>query len=289
MSKQRSGLAMHKRIYNNCCSTVQCSPGTITGLSSDDGGTTVIVSWNALPGATSYVVSTTTEGPDFPATITYPTPTSAQIVYTGYNYYFRTVNVTAVTACGTTNLSIEVNPCFLAGSPVHMADGSTKAIEDVEVNDLVIGAFGEINRVLALHRPILGGSSKMCKINDEHSTTNHHPHISVDRQFYCGDPELVSTTTYGHNHNVIDEFGNVVERMLHGLAKGRILQLETGVELKTIEGSRIVDTIELYSMPETTQLYNLVIDGSHTYHVDGYAVTGWPSELDFDYDNWSRK
>ena len=42
-------------------------------------------------------------------------------------------------------------------------------------------------------------------------------------------------------------------------------------------------------MPEDTQLYNLVVDGSHTYHVDGYAVTGWPSENDFDYDTWSRK
>jgi hypothetical protein len=184
---------------------------------------------------------------------------------------------------------VQVNPCFLAGSPVHMADGSTKAIEDVQVNDLVIGAFGEINRVLALHRPILGSTAQMCKINDEHSTTNHHPHVSIDKQFYCGDPDLVSTTTYGRKHNVIDEFGNTVERMLHGLANERIRKLETGVELKTIEGSRIVKTIELYSMPETTQLYNLAIDGSHTYHVDGYAVTGWPSEHDFDYDTWSRK
>ncbi len=88
---------------------------------------------------------------------------------------------------------------------------------------------------------------------------------------------------------MIDEHGNTVERMLHGLAKERIRKLEIGVELKTIEGSRIVDTVEVYSMPETTQLYNLVIDGSHTYHVDGYAVTGWPCEHDFDYDSWSRK
>jgi hypothetical protein len=170
-----------------------------------------------------------------------------------------------------------------------MADGSTKAIEDVQVNDLVIGAFGEINRVLALHRPILGSTAQMCKINDEHSTTNHHPHVSADKRFYCGDPDLVSNSTYGRKHNVIDEFGNTVERMLHGLAKERIGKLVTGIELKTIEGSRIAETIELYSMPETTQLYNLAIDGSHTYHVDGYAVTGWPSEHDFDYDSWCRK
>jgi hypothetical protein len=39
-----------------------------------------------------------------------------------------------------------------------------------------------------------------------------------------------------------------------------------------------------YSLPPETQLYNLVVGGSHTYHVEGYAVTGWPREDDFDYD-----
>jgi hypothetical protein len=41
-------------------------------------------------------------------------------------------------------------------------------------------------------------------------------------------------------------------------------------------------------VPET-QLYNLVVGGSHTYHVDGYAVTGWPNEDDFDYDLWNLR
>ena len=286
MSKRRSGLANQRRAYHICCAPKSCSPGTITGLTSDNGGNIATVSWNALPGATSYVVTTTTQGPNYPAIITYPTATSALIDYNGGEPYFQTVTVTAATNCGNTSSNIQINPCFLAGYLVHIEDGTTKPIEEVQVNDLVIGAFGEINKVLALHRPLLG-SAKMCKINDEHSTTNHHPHISIDKKFYCGNPELVSSSTYGHKHKVIDEYGNVVERMLEGLKKERIQTLEIGVELKTIEGSRITKTIELYSLPEDTQLYNLVIDGSHTYHVDGYAVTGWPSEKDFDYDNWT--
>jgi hypothetical protein len=74
--------------------------------------------------------------------------------------------------------------------------------------------------------------------------------------------------------------------MLHGLNPGRIETLTTGQKLKTIEGSRMVETLEIYDMPPETQLYNLVIGGSHTYFVDGYAVTGWPREDDFDYDAW---
>ena len=154
------------------------------------------------------------------------------------------------------------------------------------MGDTVLGAFDETNTVVALHRPLLG-TALMCKINGEHSTTNHHPHISVDRKFYCGNPALVSSSTYGREHKVIDATGAVVDRMLHGLKKERILQLEVGVELKTVEGSRITKTLETYAMPPQTQLYNLVVDGSHTYHVDGYAVTGWPREDDFDYDTWT--
>ena len=181
-----------------------------------------------------------------------------------------------------------LNPCFLAGSYVQMADGSVKVIEDVKVGDLVVGAFGEVNSVLALHRPLLG-SGKMCKMNDEHSTTNHHPHVSVDKKFYCNDPKTVNETTYGKHHKVLNEKGEEVEMLLHGLKKERVQQLTLGVELKTVNGSKKLETLEVYSMSPDTQLYNLVVGGSHTYHVDGYAVTGWPREDDFDYDTWTSR
>lgn len=289
MSKRRSGLANDRRAYRICCTPQpipQCFPGTITGLINYNYYPTDI-SWNALPGAVAYTVTTTNPVGSPAPVITYTSPaTTASILYNDLEIH--TITVTAITRCGTTSSNIQFQPCFLSGSLVHIADGTTKPIEDVQVNDSVIGAFGEINKVMALHRPLLG-SAEMCKINDEHSTTNHHPHVSVDKKFYCGNPELVSNSTYGHKHKVIDEHGNVVERMLDGLNKERIQKLHTGVNLKTIEGSRITNSIEIFSMPEDTQLYNLVVDGSHTYHVDGYAVTGWPSENDFDYDNWSRK
>jgi len=295
MSKRRSGLAQHRKAYRICCSPPPqpppCSPGVITGLISnatapDNYNDPIDVSWNALPGAISYTITATSNG-GYPPTITRTSTLGANVAYDSSSPS-QTVTVTANTRCGSTSSNIEVQPCFLAGSLVHMADGTTKPIENVLINDLVIGAFGEINKVVALHQPLLG-TANMCKINGEHSTTNHHPHVSLDKKFYCGNPELVSNSTYGHKHHVIDGYGNIVERMLRGLNKERIQKLHDGVELKTIEGSRITRTIEVYSMPEDTQLYNLVVDGSHTYHVEGYAVTGWPSELDFDYDNWCRK
>ncbi len=247
-------------------------------------------SWDPVPGASYYVLT-----PNVTATITYPdnTATVASIDLSSWNWndseapnYAPTlyVTVTAYNSCGSSQATVEVAPCFLAGSIVQMADGSTKAIEDVVIGDVVLGAFGEHNQVLALHRPLLG-SHTMCSINNEHSTTSHHPHIAPDRRFYCVHPAKVDNATYGREHPVLTETGEEM-RFLHGLAPGRVQLLETGVELKTVEGSRIVESLDLYNMPEDTQLYNLVVGGSHTYHVDGYAVTGWPREDDFDYDAW---
>jgi hypothetical protein len=287
-----------------CCSPVLCTPpGPITGLvagcfdSFPCGGNNspgdpfyYDIVWNAVPGVSSYTITSTqsdTSLPSPPDNIVFTGPTSATVYTINNDGNNRIITVTANTPCGSSSATQTINPCFLAGSLVQMADGSTKVIEEVQVGDRVLGAFGEINDVLALHRPLLGPVATMCNINGEHSTTNHHPHISIDRQFYCGDPALVSATTYGREHDVIDETGATVKRLLHGLSAGRIQKLETGVNLKTVDGARVVATLELYPMPPETQLYNLVIGGSHTYHVDGYAVTGWPREDDFDYDTWT--
>ena len=266
-------------------------PQANNGYSSD---TIWNVSWDSVPQAISYTIdflpgpdNFPTTDPVFPQSTTGTTFSFEYTTYVGAYVSGDRLRVTAILPCckATPTLSQEIFPCFLAGSLVHTTDG-VKPIEDVQVGDLVVGAFGEINEVLALHRPLLG-SAKMCKINGEHSTTNHHPHVSLDKKFYCGDPDLVSGSTYGKMHKVVDADGSVVERMLHGLKKERILKLHIGVELKTIEGSRTTESLEVYEMPADTQLYNLVVSGSHTYHVDGYAVTGWPREDDFDYDTWS--
>lgn len=242
------------------------------------------ISWTPIEGAT-YTVSLDSVDPYI---VTYTSATTAIIDYVwDYTAYPNGINlvITENGRCPVTSKTL-LFPCFLAGSMVQMADGSQKAIEDVVVGDQVLGAFGEVNPVLALHRPLLG-TAHMNRINGEHSTTAHHPHVSVDRGFYCSEPATVEQATYGHEHDVMDGSGVVVKRMLYGLKKGRVQRLDLGIVLKTVEGGRPVTSLETYEMPPETQLYNLVTGGSHTYHVDGYAVTGWPREDDWDYDTWT--
>jgi hypothetical protein len=167
-----------------------------------------------------------------------------------------------------------------------MADGSFKAVETVAVGDSVRGAFGETNAVTGLHRPFLGAGA-IANINNEHKTTTHHPHVADDKKIYCIEPHIINAFTYGKSHKVIiDNVGNTERRVMYGLHPSRILKLEVGVELQTLSGARRVDTIETIKMSPFTQVYHLAVDGSHTFMVDGYAVTGWPREDDFDYDAW---
>jgi hypothetical protein len=172
----------------------------------------------------------------------------------------------------------------LAGSLVTLANRIQIPIEHVKVGDQVLGAFEEINTVLALHRPLMG-SATMVRINNEHSSIAYHPHVGVDRRFYCATPATLGAT-YGQEHEVLNAAGEVEWRFLSGLKAERVQMYELEMSLKTVEGARTLATLEPYTLPANTQLYNLVVSGSHTYHVNGYAVTGWPSEEDFDYDTW---
>lgn len=157
------------------------------------------------------------------------------------------------------SVGIEIAPCFVAGSLVHLADGTTKVIEEISIGDQVRGAFGESNEVLALHRPILG-NFMIIRINDEHTTTMQHPHVGPNRSFFCGDPAL--------------------------LLENNVQTLKIGTILQTHQGPKAVDKLERIPMPADTQLYNLVVSNSHTYIVEGYAVVGWPFADDFNYDTW---
>jgi hypothetical protein len=210
------------------------------------------------------------------------------VSYPSEDYGSFTATATASNACSTTSVEAEFG-CFLAGSPVAMADGSFKAIEAVEIGDVVRGAFGEPNAVLALHRPILG-AGYVININGEHKTTAHHPHIAADKKFACVEPDILNGFTYGKEHTVIvNKAGRKERRLMSGVDKRRITKMAVGTELQTLTGPRAVASLERVPMSPLTPVYHLVVNGSHTYIVNGYAVTGWAREDDFDYDVWSPR
>lgn len=247
--------------------------------------------------ATSYSANVIMDGSDVPNVQYYlgifNTPDFFQ-EQSGFLIFYPTIDpigsefsytITAINECSNSSTNAEFG-CFLEGSLVAMADGSFKQIENVEIGDLLLGSFGEINTVLALHRPILG-AGYVVNINNEHKTTAHHPHVTPDKKFACVEPTILKNMTYGKEHTVIvNKEGKKEKRIMGGINESRITKLEIGSDLQTISGSKKVTSLENVKMSPLTQVYHLVMDGSHTFIVDGYAVSGWAREDDFNYDSW---
>jgi len=166
-----------------------------------------------------------------------------------------------------------------------MADGSFAAIEDVRIGDLVRGRYGEVNEVLALDRPRLG-HRPLYFVNGEHWTTGEHPHWTEEGPSAVDPRELKSD--WGYYHPVVTSSGRSEEWLNVGLAR-TVGPLRIGARAVHGDGVKEIRSIAVCIGRPSLQLYNLVLGGSHTMRVDGYVVTGWPQEHDFDYDAWQPK
>ncbi|CAB4182258.1 hypothetical protein UFOVP1071_196 [uncultured Caudovirales phage] len=178
--------------------------------------------------------------------------------------------------------------CFLGSSYTTMADGSRKMMRDVRVGDWLMGAFGEANQVLASEDLTLG-DRPMFVINYTHHTTGDHPHVTPDRKFVAIEPDEVFKE-WGQWYNCELADGSFV--MLNNVGfddpEEKVKDMHLGNTLQTIDGPKTVECIESYYLPPETKLYNFVMSGSHTYSADGYFVTGWPRDDDFDYIEWKQ-
>mgnify|MGYP002713107417 CR=1 FL=1 len=179
--------------------------------------------------------------------------------------------------------------CFAAGQKVTMADGTYKFIEDVEVGDLVLDAYGNPAPVLYLDQPPRGDRI-LWLLNGTLLFTSEHPIVNGDRDGFLvlsradWDREKIGTQT------LLAGDGNEVKLAYPGVTPGvtKLEQLATGATIATRNGKSPVRSIGATKYrPET--LYNLVVGGSHTFYVNGIAVSGWSRDDDFDYSKGEQK
>ena len=143
--------------------------------------------------------------------------------------------------------------CFVAGTQITMADGSTKSIEDVAIGDQVIGRDGAINTVLEFLRPTLGetGATLIAFNSGAPFMASDHPVYIKGQGWKSFDPAM----TYSKYSMTVGRYqvGDVIET-LNG----------AGVEILSIEEYNDQD-------PDQT-IYNFVLDGNHTYIADNLVV-----------------
>lgn len=140
--------------------------------------------------------------------------------------------------------------CFVAGTQVHLADGSDIAIEDVDVGDKLLGQDGAENVVLELDQPELG-QRKLYGFN------NGKPFVTAEHPF------MTST-----GWKSIDPDATAIEN-----ADLEVDSLQSGDYLET-SGSVMfgITKIDEHDGDPAMTLYNFKLSGNNTYYADGFLV-----------------
>ncbi|QHB83529.1 hypothetical protein GIS01_15885 [Aeromonas veronii] len=147
--------------------------------------------------------------------------------------------------------------CFIAGTRITMADGSTRPIETLRVGERVLDQHGGSNRILAIERVILG-KRRLYGINDlPPFFTAEHPLLTT-RGWAAISPAM--TRTENPQLAVLPLFTGmqIMCRPTPAMVTGN-LALQPQPELLLVESLCWIEA------SPTTALFNLLLDGSHSY------------------------
>jgi hypothetical protein len=171
---------------------------------------------------------------------------------------------------GTINCGTCGGGCFVAGTRISMADGTSKPIELVEVGDRVLGRDGRVNRVLDLARPFLGNRPLFALNGNSPFVTAGHPFLTT-AGWKAVDPAAAAK----------DVPGLPVGRLAVG---DRLLALVPAAVPVLVGGPNIEDGAEVRpalvrlerldgrTTDPATPLFNLRVDGDHTYFANDLLV-----------------
>jgi hypothetical protein len=157
--------------------------------------------------------------------------------------------------------------CFVAGTRVAMADGTSKPIGLVELGDLVLGYDGAVNRVIGVERPTLG-TRKLYGLNGgEPFVTAEHPFLTADG-WKSIDPSATAAEQPALQVGRLAAGDSLVE-----LAELLVPALVAGPGTVEVRTRRLPlrSVTSATGQPETV-VYNLLLDGDHTYFANELLV-----------------
>ena len=149
--------------------------------------------------------------------------------------------------------------CFTAGTPILMADGSQRAIEQIGLGDLVVGRRGRVNRVVRCERTVLGARRLYALNGGRPFVTAEHPFLTAEG-WKAFDPEA----TRRENARLLVASLQLGDHLCRGalpVGGGPFVQRTTTLELLAATGA-----------DPSTPLFNLLLDGDHSYVADGWIV-----------------
>ena len=149
--------------------------------------------------------------------------------------------------------TVRVGCCFVAGTPITMADGSYKNIEDIVIGDQLVGKDGMINTVQEYVRPLLGNRTLVGFNGGVPFITNDHPVLTKDGTWKSVDPAGTASRYAEANLNAGQ------------LSVGDVVATGNGT------GFEIV-SIEEHTFSADLQVYNFTLNGNNTYIANGLVV-----------------
>lgn len=149
--------------------------------------------------------------------------------------------------------------CFTKDAMVTMADGSRKNIHEVRIGDRVLGGSGASNTVQGIDHTLLtkGKSQYLVSINGEEARmTDNHP-VMTTKGWKAVNPDLAEHEAYDY-------------------LAGKVSKLSIGDNIILADGStkRVLSLTLSPKENEPKKLYNLFVDGDHTFFADNMLVHG---------------
>ncbi|MFQ2196752.1 hypothetical protein ACK33S_02235 [Aeromonas hydrophila] len=153
--------------------------------------------------------------------------------------------------------------CFVAGTRILMADGEERPIETLQVGERVRDQYGHSNRILAIERVLLGerrlyGLNRLAPF-----FTAEHPLLTTR-----GWAAIAPAMTRSENPTlaVLPLFTgmHLLGWSEHGSAGN--------LALAPHPAPLLVESLCWLDAPPTTALFNLILDGSHSYVANGLIV-----------------
>ncbi|MEZ5666724.1 MAG: Hint domain-containing homing endonuclease [Alphaproteobacteria bacterium] len=161
--------------------------------------------------------------------------------------------------------------CFVAGTQVLLANGQSCAIERIPVGALVMGRNGKANRVVRVERPRLDGRKLYALNGGPAFVTAEHPFMTREG-WKAIDPVATRRETAQlavGSLQVGDALARALVRLGEPQVRGAVV-LAPEPELRLSYAS--LHAIEAFDADPATRVYNLILDGDHSYFADGYLV-----------------
>lgn len=166
--------------------------------------------------------------------------------------------------------------CFISGTKVLMANGVWKPIETIQIGEYVQGPAG-VNKVIGTQYTHLGNRRCIWTFSDRSI------YFSGEHLFWVRKQE---TEFFG----VADMTQHILEKdvvlcpQYKGLTLSQdVLVIDRPVDYAVIDGWKHDEPMIAREYGTDTELYELVIDGSHMMFANGYLVAANAHDDDFDY------